>query len=121
MTRTYTSTQAMHVSGASFRQLDHWCTHGIFGEERRNLGSGNRRPPYTTEDVIVMGALTRASSAFADIDRRGGLGIDLLRQIADLVREGDWDVTVQVSRHVELTISVGDLWASATSAKAASS
>jgi hypothetical protein len=118
MSRTYTSVEAMRIARITYRQLDHWCTYGLFGEERRGAGSGNRRPPYTAEDVVVMGALARVSAAFAEVDRRNGASVVLLRQIAQIVREGDWDATVQMSRHVELSVSVGDLWQSVAGAPA---
>jgi hypothetical protein len=116
VSRTYSTVQALRHSGATYRQLDHWCTYDLFGEERRGAGSGNRRPPYTIEDVVVMGALARVSSAFAAVDRRNGASVELLRQVADLVREGDWNVTVQMSRHVHLAVGVGDLWESMAAA-----
>lgn len=55
--------EAARKTGVSYRQLDYWVTHGVFGDDvSRNPGSGNPRmfPADLMPHLATLGAISRS-------------------------------------------------------------
>lgn len=58
---TYTTTQVVEMTGASYRQIDFWCRRGLIpGMAHEANGSGSRRA-FTETNVERVRLLLRAS------------------------------------------------------------
>lgn len=65
----YTADLVAAAAGASYRQLDHWCTKGYLGEPKLSPGSGYRRL-FSSEEalkVAVLAKLARHGMAVASV------------------------------------------------------
>ena len=77
--RTYSTMDVVHMTGATYRQIDWWCCQGLIpGQPRGGTGSGNRRR-WTDEQVEEVILLLRASKLInSPLDKV----VELLRETA---------------------------------------
>ena len=75
-TRPYSTVEVAELTGATYRQLDHWCRRGFIpGQPTMGIGSGHRRL-WTDKQVEEVELLMRASRLInATLDE----AVDLLR------------------------------------------
>jgi hypothetical protein len=71
----FTTVEAVHQTGATYRQLDYWCRMGWIPGMPRKIGSGYERQ-WTPAQIEEARWLALASDSFY----RGGRG----RQIVDI-------------------------------------
>jgi hypothetical protein len=72
----------------TFRKLDYWCHHGLFGPHNASPGTGGRRH-FTEEDLEVALVLSRVSLAIDNwTGGRGGF-VPIYADIAAAVRARD--------------------------------
>jgi hypothetical protein len=102
------ATEAARLASVSYWQLNRWCEFGLFGDERRGVGSGTRRT-FTPAEVPVLAALGRISRALTFGERSSSVTAGLLATVADQVRSGADVVRVRLGDHVELAVDVADL------------
>lgn len=113
--RSCSGPTAARRAGITYRKLDYWCREGVLGEEHQvPAGSGHSRQ-LTDLDVAALQAIGRVSEALAEMAGQvRNLGsVKLYRVVADQVRAGATVVQVRLGDHVELTIDIADLVASA--------
>lgn len=81
--KTISSTELCERTGATYRQIDHWCNHGIFPAiEETHPGSGyNRR---FAADIVDRVSLLVKFSTFS----RGGIKMSEMKKIYDKYEDG---------------------------------
>lgn len=96
---------AAKAAGASYRQIDYWCSNGVFGPEHIAPGTGNHRQPFSPVDVAALAACTRVSRAVGGaVGNPRGASVRLLAQVVAAVRAGDPSLTVDLGDGVTLQI-----------------
>ncbi|HKU51300.1 MAG TPA: hypothetical protein VJQ25_02450, partial [Nitrospira sp.] len=61
------------MTGATFRQIDNWCSGGVFGEKFQKPGSGTRRR-FRWSEVFETAVLKRVSDASVVLNASGTSG-----------------------------------------------
>lgn len=82
--------------GLTYRKLDFWCRHGVFGNEKIDPGSGYRRE-FSEVEVRIARIVNRLSEVLGMWTGRRGGAMSIYRAVAQQVRDG-----VQVSAVVQL-------------------
>ena len=108
------------MTGATYRQLDNWCSGGVFGDRVQKPGSGTKRR-FTQHEVLHVAIVHRIAATlqalnpgaikagsvqlYAMITRvlRGELP-DTTSVFVDLT-----ELTIVVTAHSTLTIDIDDL------------
>lgn len=95
-----TASQLCRISGASYRQIDHWTRLGILKPAVAAQGPGTRRQYDFTETVIA--------AAIADWSRatRGQVSLRAAREIRAAVEAGDPYVELTVSPHAYMVFDL---------------
>lgn len=104
--------------GATDRQLDYWCSGGVFGDHHKQLGSGQRRR-FTAREVLEVAIVNRIADTMhalnAGLTTSGSreMYVDVVRSIRGETVEGVTTTNVEISiartPHSELYVTIGDL------------
>jgi hypothetical protein len=117
-TRTWSSDEVHKLTGATYRQLDHWCRNGVFGDKHKDPGSGTKRRFATRElfGVAVIKRISDTLQALNKVERTAGstsLYRDVIRALAGETVDGITSTRVEVAiaatQHSELYVTIGDL------------
>lgn len=75
------------VTGISERQLNHWASHGVFGDEFKVKSSGYRLP-WTGSDMYMLIALKRYVDCVRGLcGYRGGLTLAQMKPFVSWIKE----------------------------------
>ena len=94
-----TTTEAAERAGCSYRQLDHWITHGVF-DGTRSPGSGHAR---SIPESLIPAITVVARVAFALRTAHVRSSIQLLRLAALDYQTGRIELSQQVALTWEVT------------------
>jgi len=92
------------LSGASYRQLDYWCSEGLVPGQPADVGTGNRRQ-WTYDQLRHVRCLAALTAA-------GVNGRDLRHASARLAEPDlDWDAPLELDhiRYVRLSLDLPSL------------
>jgi hypothetical protein len=96
MDKTLTATELCEVTGLTYRRLDWWCRHGVFGDMEVLTGSGNQRS-FEPRWVPIIEVLIRVSGKFASAGPGASLSTEHLKLIVAHVDDGCVDLGDGVS------------------------
>lgn len=116
-TRTWSSDEVKELTGATFRQIDHWCSGGVFGDQHQKPGSGTRRR-FAIHEVFEATVLMRLSDALCKMSASRTAGsVVLYANVVNALRgkriESFTVTYTEISffptEHSEQYIAIGDL------------
>ena len=107
------------MTGATYRQLDHWCRHGVFGEDYQNPGSGQRRR-FNAADILAVAIITRLSTTLRLLTKDDGgragsaaLYADVVSALRGETIDGvvitNVELSIKPTPESELYVNIGDL------------
>lgn len=94
--------------GLTYRKLDYWCHHGIFGDRQLPEGRAKRRE-FDDQDLHVARVLARVSVAFERLTGTRGACIGLYTELARQLREGVQSLDVQLERGIVFSVDVAEV------------
>lgn len=86
--QTYSTKEVATLAGVTYRQVDHWCSKGVLGEDfAKPLGSGHSRT-FTEEDVLAIIACGFIFNFIVKVTGNRNSSLALYRRIASDSRDG---------------------------------
>lgn len=115
-TETWSSDQVVKRIGVTYRQLDHWCRNGVFGEQHRDPGSGKCRR-FGQHELLSIAVVTRVSETLQELlGARSSGSIELYAGIVEslhgarvkniVIKRFGVDIS---TKHGSLSVFIGDL------------
>lgn len=107
------------MTGATYRQLDHWCRGGVFGEKFQDPGSGTKRR-YEARDIFHVAVVTRLAETMhalqPDMTTSGSrkVYVDVVRMlrgetVENIFIDSEDDLYIIPTGNSALTIAIDDL------------
>lgn len=85
-TRRFSTAEVAEIAEITARQLDWWCRHGGFGDDKQNPGTGaGRERRFSRRDLIAARTLHVTTQLTVQL-LRNGISNDVAAEIARTVR-----------------------------------
>lgn len=106
------------MTGATYRQLDYWCSGGIFGDHHKQPGTGQRRK-FAAHELLPIAVVARVAETLHALNTGRTVGgsrelcADVVKALSGGTVEGvvvtRTELTIHPTLHSELYINIGDL------------